>query len=182
MDMPSTKEAVKALSQRWPKAGTKLVEDKASGPAVIQEVKHDVAGLTEVNPEGGKIARARAVSPQVESGNIYLPHPAIAPWIDAFIEEAAAFPNGRNDDQVDAMTQALNRLRSTTLTPPYATLFSRRTRPNRPCRNINRTFADSRGEAATKGFQRLWRKGAMKLSRSLHRSAVRRQGRDDGNP
>jgi predicted phage terminase large subunit-like protein len=112
MDMPSTKEAVKDLSQRWPKAGTKLVEDKANGPAVIQELKHDVAGLTEVNPEGGKIARAHAVSPQAESGNIYLPHPAIAPWIDAFIEEAAAFPNGRNDDQVDAMTQALNRLRS----------------------------------------------------------------------
>jgi phage terminase large subunit-like protein len=28
MDMPSTKEAVKDLSRRWPKAGTKLVEDK----------------------------------------------------------------------------------------------------------------------------------------------------------
>src|SRR5713226_4774765 len=111
MDMPSTKEAVKQLSARWPKASAKLIEDKANGPAVIQELKHDVSGLIEVNPEGGKIARAHAVSPQVESGNIYLPHPAIAPWVEAFIEEAAAFPNGRNDDQVDAMTQALNRLR-----------------------------------------------------------------------
>jgi hypothetical protein len=52
------------------------------------------------------------MSPQAESGNIYLPYPAIASWIDTFIEEASAFPNGRNDDQVDAMTQALNRLRS----------------------------------------------------------------------
>ena len=112
MDMPSTKEAVKKLSARWPKTGTKLVEDKANGPAVIQELKHDVAGLTEVNPEGGKIARAHAVSSQIESGNVYLPHPAIAPWVEAFIEEAAAFPSARNDDQVDAMTQALNRLRS----------------------------------------------------------------------
>jgi hypothetical protein len=75
-------------------------------------LKHDVAGLTEVNPEGGKIARAHAVSSQIESGNVYLPHPAIAPWVEAFIEEAAAFPSARNDDQVDAMTQALNRLRS----------------------------------------------------------------------
>jgi hypothetical protein len=49
----------------------------------------------------------------VESGNVYLPHPAIAPWIEDLIEEAAAFPHGRNDDQVDAMTQALNRLRNT---------------------------------------------------------------------
>ena len=112
MDMPSTKEAVRDLSRRWPKAVTKLIEDKANGPAVIQELQHDVAGLIEVNPEGGKLARAHAVSPQIESGNVYLPHPAITPWVEAFIEETAGFPNSRNDDQVDAMTQALNRLRN----------------------------------------------------------------------
>jgi predicted phage terminase large subunit-like protein len=112
-DMPATKAAVKDLSQRWPKAGIKLVEDKANGPAIIQELRHDVSGLIAVTPEGGKHARAQAVSPQVESGNVYLPHPALAPWVEEFIEEAAAFPHGRNDDQVDAMTQALNRLRNT---------------------------------------------------------------------
>jgi predicted phage terminase large subunit-like protein len=112
-DMPATKEAVKELSLRWPKAGTKLVEDKANGPAVIQELGHDVPGLIAVTPEGGKVARAQAVSPHVESGNVYLPHPALAPWVGDLIEEAAAFPHGRNDDQVDAMTQALNRLRNT---------------------------------------------------------------------
>ena len=112
MDMPATKEAVKDLSRRFPKAATKLIEDKANGPAVIQELQHDISGLIAVNPEGGKVARAHAVSAQVESGNVYLPHPAIAPWVNDFIEEAAGFPNGRNDDQVDAMTQALNRLRN----------------------------------------------------------------------
>jgi hypothetical protein len=69
--------------------------------------------LIAVNPEGGKMARAQAVTPQVESGNVCLPHPALAPWVEDLIEETAAFPHGRNDDQVDAMTQALNRLRST---------------------------------------------------------------------
>jgi predicted phage terminase large subunit-like protein len=113
MDMPSTKEAVKDLTSLYPRAATKLVEAKANGPAVVQELRHDVSGLVEVNPEGGKVARAHAVSAQVESGNVYLPHPAIAPWVQAFIEEVVSFPNGRNDDQVDAMTQALNRLRNT---------------------------------------------------------------------
>ena len=113
MDLPATKEAVQNLTRQWPKAATKLVEDKANGPAVIQELQHDVAGLIAVNPEGGKIARAHAVSPQVESGNVYLPHPAMAPWVEEFLEEATAFPHGRYDDQVDAMTQALNRLRGT---------------------------------------------------------------------
>jgi predicted phage terminase large subunit-like protein len=55
------------------------VADKANGPAVIQELQHDVDGLIEVTPEGGKIARAHAVSPVIESGNVYLPHPAVAP-------------------------------------------------------------------------------------------------------
>jgi len=111
LNMPLTKAAVKSMSEKWPAAGVKLIEDKANGPAVIQELQHDVAGLIAVNPEGGKIARAQAVSPQCESGNVYLPHPAVAPWVDGFIEECATFPNGRNDDQVDSMSQALNRLR-----------------------------------------------------------------------
>lgn len=111
MDLPQTKEAIRGLSAKWPQAGAKLVEDKANGPAVIQELQHEIAGLIEVTPEGGKIARAHAVSAQAESGNIYLPHPAMTSWVDGFVEEATAFPNARHDDQVDAMTQALHRLR-----------------------------------------------------------------------
>jgi hypothetical protein len=63
-----------------------------------------------VNPEGGKISRAAAVSPQIEAGNVYLPHPAITPWVEALIEECAGFPHAAHDDQVDSLTQALNRL------------------------------------------------------------------------
>jgi predicted phage terminase large subunit-like protein len=113
MDLPTVKREIEEVSRKWPKAATSLVEDKANGPAVIQELRHEIPGLIAVNPEGGKIARAHAASPAVESGNVYLPHPALALWVEAFIEEAAAFPCGRYDDQVDAMTQALNRLRTT---------------------------------------------------------------------
>ena len=69
----------------------------------------DIPGLLPVTPQGGKVARAAAVSPLIEAGNIYLPHPDYAPWVREFIEECAAFPNGAHDDQVDAMTQALLR-------------------------------------------------------------------------
>ena len=61
LDLPGTREAVRSLSARWPKATAKLVEDKANGPAVIQELRHQLEGLIEVTPEGGKIARARCV-------------------------------------------------------------------------------------------------------------------------
>ena len=70
-----------------------------------------------VIPDGGKVARAQAVSPPVESGNVDLPHPVIAPWVEAFVEECCSFPHGKYDDQVDQMTQALNKLRAIVIAP-----------------------------------------------------------------
>ena len=108
-DFPQTLNAVRVCNRKWPRSYAKLVEDKANGTAVIATLRHEVQGLIPVQPEGGKEARASAVSPQVESGNVYLPHPAIVPWVDAFIHECASFPNAAHDDQVDAMSQALLR-------------------------------------------------------------------------
>ena len=62
-----------------------------------------LSGIIAVEPEGGKEARAHAVSGEVEAHNVYLPQ--AAPWVHDFIEECAAFPTGAHDDQVDAMTQ-----------------------------------------------------------------------------
>jgi len=109
MDCPATVKAVRDLTQKWPGAIAKLIEDKANGSAVIQMLGSEIPGLLPVNPSGGKIARAQATSPLVEAGNVYLPHPRLAPWVNDFIEECAQFPNGAHDDQVDAMTQAFLR-------------------------------------------------------------------------
>ncbi len=109
MDCPATVKAVRELSAKWPGCSAKLIEDKANGSAVIQMLGREIPGLLPVNPGGGKVARAAAVSPLIEAGNVYLPHPDYAPWVEDFIEECAAFPNGAHDDQVDAMTQLLLR-------------------------------------------------------------------------
>lgn len=109
MDCPATVKAVRALSAKWAGCSAKLIEDKANGSAVLQMLGREIPGLLPVNPGGGKVARAAAVSPLIEAGNVYLPHPAQAPWVEDFIEECAAFPNGAHDDQVDAMTQLLLR-------------------------------------------------------------------------
>jgi predicted phage terminase large subunit-like protein len=109
MDCPATIKAIRELSRNWPGTLAKLIEDKANGSAVIQMLQHEIAGILPVNPEGGKVARAMSVSPLIEAGNVYLPHPLYAPWVNDFTEECAAFPNGAHDDQVDAMTQALLR-------------------------------------------------------------------------
>jgi predicted phage terminase large subunit-like protein len=109
MDFPATVRAVCELSRGFPMAYAKLIEDKANGSAVIQTLAREIPGILPVNPQGGKITRAAAISALVEAGNVYLPHPDYAPWVNDFIEECAAFPNGAHDDQVDAMTQALLR-------------------------------------------------------------------------
>jgi predicted phage terminase large subunit-like protein len=109
MDCPATMRAVRGLYQKWPGTLAKLIEDKANGSAVVQFLQNEIPGIIPVNPAGGKVARAAAVSPLLEAGNVYLPHPEYAPWVNDFVEECAAFPNGAHDDQVDAMTQALLR-------------------------------------------------------------------------
>ena len=107
-DFTATCAQVGALASRWPQAKTHLVEDKANGPAVISQLRAKLAGLIPVTPTDSKYARAAAVSPFIESGNVHIP--AVGGWVEDFVEECAAFPNAAHDDQVDAMSQALHRL------------------------------------------------------------------------
>lgn len=87
-----------------------MIEDKANGPAIITTLRGEIGGIVPINPRGTKEARANAIAPDIEAGNVYLPRPSIAPWVNEYVEEWASFPNGQNDDQVDATTQALDRL------------------------------------------------------------------------
>jgi predicted phage terminase large subunit-like protein len=52
-----------------------------------------------------KVTRAGPVSSQVEHGNVYLVG-AGASWIEPFVQECEAFPDGSHDDQVDALSGA----------------------------------------------------------------------------
>jgi predicted phage terminase large subunit-like protein len=109
-DFVVTCQRFEDLAARWPQATLKLVEDKANGPAVISALSRKVAGIVPEEPQGSKEARASAIAPLVEAGNVWLPAAKLAPWVGDLIEESAGFPTATNDDQVDALTQALNRL------------------------------------------------------------------------
>ena len=102
------------FSEAWPETRAKLVEDKANGPAIISTLSHKIPGLIAVEPDGDKAARARAVAHMIEAGNVYLPHPDLAPWVWGFIHECSTFPSGENDDQVDMLSQALRRWSTST--------------------------------------------------------------------
>ena len=101
------------MTARWPQAVTKLVEDKANGPAILNALRSKVGGLIPVEPEGSKYARAAATTPLVEAQDVALPDPTAVDgtaWVTDLTEEARDFPNGSHDDTVDAMSQAVHRL------------------------------------------------------------------------
>ncbi|MCT6926154.1 phage terminase large subunit [Metasolibacillus sp.] len=105
-----TIKAIRAMSDKWPQARSKYVEDKANGSAVIEMLQDEISGIIPVEPDGGKEVRAHAVSPLFEAGNVFLPHPNICSWTEDVIEELVSFPNAAHDDLVDMTTQALNQL------------------------------------------------------------------------
>lgn len=104
---PQTKAALRQLRKAYPNAYQTIIEKKANGAALISELKGEIPGLVEYSPKDSKLSRVHAVVPQIEAGQVWLPHPDDEPWIDAFYHEAAAFPAGSHDDQVDAMAQYL---------------------------------------------------------------------------
>lgn len=106
VEFPELKRQVLGLADAW-KPHVVLVEDKASGQSLIQELRRDSRlPVRPIQVDRDKLSRAHAVTPLVEAGKVFLPKSAV--WLSDFIEELATFPKGAHDDQVDSMTQALN--------------------------------------------------------------------------
>lgn len=83
-----------------------LIEDKASGQSLIQELRRDTRlPIVAIAPEGDKLIRASTASVHYESGQVF--HPEHASWISEYEAELLQFPAGSTDDQVDSMSQAL---------------------------------------------------------------------------
>jgi predicted phage terminase large subunit-like protein len=91
----------------------RIIEEAANGAAVIDTLKEQISGLTPITASIGKVARARICTPEIESGNVYLPHPSDPgnEWVTDLLSELRNFPNDTADDQVDALTQGLLGLR-----------------------------------------------------------------------
>ena len=109
-DFVETIDRIKNMVAKYPKTRAVLVEDKANGPAVISSLKREIPGIVPVDVKGSKEARAHAVSPLFESGNVWVPKGK--KWLGEYIEEMITFPAASHDDQMDATSQALDYLRS----------------------------------------------------------------------
>ena len=107
MDFNATYSMMKIISAQYPMAIKKIVERKANGQAIIDTLQNVVGGIVPFNPTDSKVSRLTSVLPLFVAGNIYLPDESIDPYINDFVEQLIEFPNGKHDDEVDAMTQYL---------------------------------------------------------------------------
>ncbi|MBZ5658219.1 MAG: phage terminase large subunit [Acidobacteriia bacterium] len=109
VEFPELKRRVHWLAEQW-KPNLILVEDRASGQSLVQELRHgSCLPIIPVKVDKDKEARAKAVTPLIEAGKVFLPESA--PWLTEYIDELSSFPTGTHDDAVDSTTLALHYLR-----------------------------------------------------------------------
>ena len=105
VDYPELKKSVKLLAEEH-KPHLILIEDKASGIQLIQELRVETRwSVVDTNPELDKATRMSVHSASIEAGKVFLPKDA--EWLDNFMHEILHFPKGKNDDQVDSLSQFL---------------------------------------------------------------------------
>jgi predicted phage terminase large subunit-like protein len=109
MDYPALKRAVAEQAQAF-RPKEIIIEDKASGTQLIQELIHEgVHGIRRYEPTMDKIMRLHAVSSTIENGFVHLPEKA--EWLTEYLHELTTFPKGKHDDQADSTSQALDWIR-----------------------------------------------------------------------
>jgi predicted phage terminase large subunit-like protein len=106
MEYPELKRAVFEQCQAFT-ASVVLIEDKASGTQLIQElVEQGLHAVTRYQPQSDKIMRMHAQTAMIENGFVHLPKEA--GWLAEYLHELTVFPNGKHDDQVDSTAQMLD--------------------------------------------------------------------------
>jgi len=106
LDFPELKQAVKELAKLH-RATVVLIEDKASGTSLIQELRAENFSLARAAPnlDGDKVMRLRSQTAKIEGG--FARFPKEAHWLNSYLLELISFPNSKNDDQVDSTVFAL---------------------------------------------------------------------------
>jgi len=106
LEYPALKRAVREQQNLFD-ANEVLIEDKASGTQLIQELIADGChGVTRYQPECEKVMRLHAQTGMIENGFVHIPE--TAPWLAQYLHEMTVFPKGKHDDQVDSTAQFLD--------------------------------------------------------------------------
>jgi predicted phage terminase large subunit-like protein len=109
VDYPALKAKVSELAARW---GAKevLVEESGTAIGLLQELKFQVSGIIGIEPKQDKETRMSIASAIFEARQVHFPERAS--WLAELETELFSFPGSRHDDQVDSISQVLNREKS----------------------------------------------------------------------
>lgn len=105
MNILATMKALKEMMSMY-RPHSLIVEKKANGGAVITLLRDaGIENVIAITPKEGKEARAEASTIYLNQGSVnFLRNP----FTDSLIDQAIAFPNRKDDDMVDALTQFVN--------------------------------------------------------------------------
>jgi predicted phage terminase large subunit-like protein len=99
LEYPALKLAVREQQSLF-NASVVLIEDKASGTQLIQElIAEGCHGATRYQPTGDKTMRLHAQTAVIDNGFVHIPE--TAPWLAEYLHEMTVFPNSKHDDQAD---------------------------------------------------------------------------------
>lgn len=125
MGFVDTLNKIREIVKVFPDIDQLIIEDKANGSAIIDSLKYEenVPSVVGINPEGGKYARAQAISGLFVAHRVMFNDnldPKDFDWylrddgsviVAKVISQFTTFPFGQHDDIVDSTTQALARLK-----------------------------------------------------------------------
>jgi len=86
-----------------------IVEKKASGQSLIQDMRRAGLPVLEYNPDKDKVSRVYAATPLFEAGRVWLPKFKV--YSQDLYDELITFPFAPHDDQVDATAMAVHYLK-----------------------------------------------------------------------
>jgi len=94
-----------------------LVEDKAAGISLIQELRYAHLPVRAYNPgRADKMQRLQITASIFATGRVWLPESDthkgyVRSWCEGFLSQICAFPDAAHDDYVDSATQAIRLLK-----------------------------------------------------------------------
>lgn len=111
LEMPELKQFISSfVNTLGVQVSIILVEPKASGKSLVQLLRREtnlsVSEITTDFVRYSKIERARASSPFIEGGRVFLVE---GQWNEAFLHQVSVFPNAKHDEHVDLTSYAIER-------------------------------------------------------------------------
>jgi len=107
LEYPDLRKRAQESYEEW-KPDQVLIEQRASGQSLIQDMRRSGVPVVTFNPDRDKVSRTHSIAPMFEGGLVFT---LDEDWTKSVLDESGSFPYGKHDDIHDTCVQALMRIR-----------------------------------------------------------------------